>query len=132
MEMSKCLCLMIIAVIVIASNASVFRERRGDNKWNGNNGENSGSPQTYNVYPTNTYTNTETSNSDTSNKCQSGQNICCNNQADSKHTCYNYATNGTTGDQTTGCSTNQICCQGNTSGGSVASISCSSVSLPSN
>ncbi|CAF3548145.1 unnamed protein product [Adineta steineri] len=166
MEMSKCLCLMIIAVIVIASNASQFRERRnggGNSGWSGNNGQNSGSPQTYNVYRTNTYTNTETSNSDTSNKCQSGQNICCNNQADSttggrrkrhssssngrsnngnavkvihsqtnqQHTCYNYATNGTTGDQTTGCSTNQSCCQGNTSGGSLASISCSSVSLPS-
>ncbi|CAF4342041.1 unnamed protein product, partial [Adineta steineri] len=154
------------AVIVIATNASQFRERRNSgNGWSGSNG----SPQTvyYSDQPSsNTYTSNTNSQSSTSNNCQSGQNICCNNQADgttagrrkrnsgsnnggwnnggsnngksftvthsqtgAQHTCYNQATSGASGSQTTGCSTNQSCCQGNTSGGSVASISCSSVNL---
>ncbi|CAF1425621.1 unnamed protein product [Adineta steineri] len=147
MEMSKCLCLMIIAVIVIASNASVFRERRSGNGYGGR-------PYQY-VPVDNTYSNKQTSITKTSNNCNSAGSVCCNNQAESRtsgrgkrHTggsnqgfyvyhpsdsnkqyaCSQVANNGTSGDQTTGCSTSQSCCQGNQSGnGTLISVSCSSL-----
>ncbi|CAF1389505.1 unnamed protein product [Adineta steineri] len=147
MEMSKCLCVLIIAVIVIAANASPFRERRS-----GGNYQRSG----------NTNVNYQQTNiTNTNNNCNGANQVCCNNYAESKTNnrgkrnsgswgnpdfyvnhptnsnkqigCYNGATNGTSGDQTTGCSTNQSCCQGNTdSTGSIASISCSNVNLGGN
>ncbi|CAF0987559.1 unnamed protein product [Adineta steineri] len=170
MQMSKCLCLMIIAVIVIATNASQFRERRnggsgsnwGNNVDNWGNSQDNEQPAVYYLSPT-TYTenNQQYQSTTTKNTCQSGQTICCNNDANSdsttnsrrkrhsnlnngnafkvthsktnqQHTCYNQATNGASGNQYNGCESNQSCCQGNNSTGSAVTISCSSVSLPSN
>ncbi|CAF1389606.1 unnamed protein product [Adineta steineri] len=96
MEMSKCLCVLIIAVIVIAANASPVRERRNggssgckDNGQgsNGNsNGQNSNgwNGQPYTISKGNYYfTNQQTNITNIQNKCNNGETYCCNNVASS-------------------------------------------------
>ncbi|CAF0908539.1 unnamed protein product [Adineta steineri] len=159
MEMSKCLCVVIIAVIVIVTNASQFRERRNSGSGSsskGGNSQDNKAPLVKRLSPTTyQYAHYQDQSTTTKNTCQSGQTICCDNQADSttagrrkrnngsnngnafkvthpvtnqQHTCYNQATNGTTGNQYNGCESNQSCCQGNNNSGSAITISCSSVS----
>ncbi|CAF3853416.1 unnamed protein product [Adineta steineri] len=150
MEMSKCLCLMIIAVIVIAANASPFRERRnGGSSGCKDNGQGSSG----NYY----FTNQQTNITNIQNKCNNGETYCCNNVASSnsntngrrKRTsgssignlfgsssnsnqvaCDQTAEGGSNGDQYTGCSSGQSCCQGN-SGSALIDLQCSSVSTSS-
>ncbi|CAF1389474.1 unnamed protein product [Adineta steineri] len=124
MEMSKCLCLMIIAVIVIAANASPFRERRNS----GNHG-NSGQGWSNRNQGTNSVSNTQYSNTETTNNCNGANQVCCDNQAILKSSCGNGATGGASGTQYNGCYAGQSCCQGNTSG--LIDISCSDVSTSS-
>ncbi|CAF1405555.1 unnamed protein product [Adineta steineri] len=181
MQMSKCLCIMIIAVIVTAANASPAREKRGgssgckDNgqgsngnnngkNWNGGNGQNNwNGGTTYYISPNyqnqaNTdYNNEQTNVASTTNSCNGPNQYCCNNDASSnsntngrrkrgggsnspifyiqhptnsnkQYACGQAATNGASGSQTTGCSTNQSCCQGN-NGTSLVSLSCSGLNL---
>ncbi|CAF4159168.1 unnamed protein product [Adineta steineri] len=155
MEMSKCLCLMIIAVIVIAANASPFRERR-----NGGNHGNQGQGWSNGNQGTNSYSNTQNSESSTTNNCNGAGQYCCNNAAQQttngrrkrnnngqstiigflpidnsgthqQYTCGNTATGGASGDQYNGCEGYSQCCQGNTSSGSLLFAGCSDISTSS-
>ncbi|CAF1393396.1 unnamed protein product [Adineta steineri] len=156
MEMSKCLCLMIVAVIVVAASASPLKKRSS-------NGESCDDNQNVKQsYPQsqpsqNTINNNQNSVSQTNNKCYTKGNYCCNNNANStnvngrgkrhipsgspgqpqlfnnrntnkQHTC-NQITSNSSGDQTTGCSTSQSCCQNLNSQNSTVILSCSSTNL---
>ncbi|CAF1400186.1 unnamed protein product [Adineta steineri] len=164
MEMSKCLCVMIVAVIVVAASASPIKKRSS-------NGESSNGGQQYNNrgsygnpsngYQQNYYVNkNQNSVTNTDNECNTAGSYCCNNQAiknnangngrrkrnsssgssawgptryfQNQDNSQQYACNQynpkTSGDQTTGCSTGQTCCQGNNQTG-VVTLSCSNVNL---